>query len=78
MPEAPRQHGTRQADFMGQIRNGPGPGRIAMQQSQRLADFRVASTRQPAGLPRGQSRNVTPEGLDEKRFGKARQHRFSA
>lgn len=49
-----------------------------MQQRKRLPDFRVASTRQPAGLPGGQCRDVTPERLDEKCFGKAGQHGFSA
>lgn len=78
MPEALGQDGTRQAHVTGQPGNCPSPRRVGMEQSKSLSDFRIASTSQPTRLPRGQRHNITPKRLNEQRFGKAGEDRFSS
>src|SRR5215813_3378817 len=61
---------------MAQLIHGPPPGDIAMKQSKRARNVRVAQSRKPSSLSIRQALGIAPHRLHEQQFGKLRQYGF--
>src|SRR5215472_8856853 len=75
MAEARSKPRTRYTDTPSQIRNRPGMCGLFVENSERLADDRIASACEPANLFGRKPADVAPQGLHEQQFRKFGKHK---